>query len=69
MLYRSLLEEDMLSWMQAMTGIALNGTIDLTCSKYEFTGKYDQPCYVLWVLVVLAVCVCVCVCVCARMRI
>ena len=36
--YRHLLEEEMLPWLRDLTGIALTDNIDMTCSKYEYTG-------------------------------
>ena len=29
-----------LPWLRDLTGIQLSETIDMTCSKYEYTGKY-----------------------------
>ena len=38
-IYRRLLSKDVLDWMRDVTGIALTDKVDLTCSKYESTGR------------------------------
>ena len=38
-LCRDVLREQVLPWLGQVTGIQLTTQIDITCSKYEFTGK------------------------------
>lgn len=38
--YRGLLQNECLPWLREVTGLELNDHIDITCSKYEFTGSY-----------------------------
>ena len=35
---RDVLSQECLPWLRQVTGIELNSHIDITCSKYEFTG-------------------------------
>lgn len=39
-LRRDVLREQVLPWLGQVTGIELTTQIDITCSKYEFTGEF-----------------------------
>ncbi len=36
--FRCLLREQCLPWLRRVTGLQLTDTIDITCSKYDYTG-------------------------------
>ena len=35
---RKLLYEEFLDWVKDVTGVALTDTVDMTCSRYDYTG-------------------------------
>ena len=37
--HRTMFLDTCLPWLRSITGIELTDTIDMTCSKYEYTGK------------------------------
>ena len=37
--YRSMFRDELLPWLRHVTGLQLTDTIDMTCSKYNYTGK------------------------------
>ena len=39
---RKLLFEDFRAWLSKVSGIDLDPTIDMSCAKYEFTGKESK---------------------------
>ena len=39
MVYRSMFRDELLPWLRHVTGLQLTDTIDMTCSKYNYTGK------------------------------
>lgn len=36
---RTLMFEDFRAWLSKVSGIDLEATVDMSCAKYEFTGK------------------------------
>lgn len=39
---RKLMFEDFRNWLSKVSSIDLEPTIDMSCAKYEFTGKEDK---------------------------